>query len=105
MIYSQTPLHNGLVRVSIKADGDYATLTFLDTQWSAVLSVLPSYLQSLHLFFFTSQLLSLMHSHRDAHTQVLATPPPPPPLLLSSTLLTHQRFPTDILSVRSTLDL
>lgn len=42
MIYSQTPLHNGLVRVSIKADGDGATLTFLDTQWSAVLSVPPS---------------------------------------------------------------
>ncbi len=53
MIYSQTPLHNGLVRVSIKADGDGATLTFLDIQWSAVLSVPPSYRQSLHLFFFS----------------------------------------------------
>lgn len=51
MIYSQTPLRNRLVRVSIKADGDGALLTFLDTQWSAVLSVPSSYLQSLHLFF------------------------------------------------------
>lgn len=51
MIYSQTPLHNGPARVSIKTDGDGALLTFLDTQWSAVLSVPPSYLQSLHLFF------------------------------------------------------
>lgn len=74
MIYSQTPLHNGPVHVSIKADGYCATLTFLDTQWSAVLSVSPSYLQSLHLF--SSQLLS--HSHRDAHMQVLAHPSPPP---------------------------
>lgn len=76
MIYSQTPLHNGPVRVSIKADGDGATLTFLDTQWSAVLSVPPSHLQSLHLFFI-SQLLSLIHSHRDAYIQVLTTPLPP----------------------------
>lgn len=81
MIYSQTPLYNGPVRVSIKADGDGATLTFLDTQWSAVLSVPPSYPHSLHLFFFPpliSQLLSLTHSHRDAHMRV--PPPPPPPL-------------------------
>lgn len=85
-MYFQTPLHNGLVRVSIKADGDTAMLTFLDTQLSAVLSVPPSYLQFLHLFL-TSQLLSHMPSLRDAHT------------------FTHQRFPTDILSVRPTLDL
>lgn len=56
MIYSQTPLHNGLVRVSIKADGDGATLTFLDTQWSAALSVPPSYLHSLHLFHISTPL-------------------------------------------------
>ena len=80
MIYSQTPLHNGPVRVSIKADGDGATLTFLDTQWSTVLSVPPSYLHSLHLFFFfffsplISQLLSLTHSHWDAHMRVLTGP-------------------------------
>lgn len=87
MIYFQTPLHNGPVCVSIKADdGDTAMLTFLDTQLSAVLSVPPSYLQFLHLFL-TSQLLSHMPSLRDAHT------------------FTHQRFPTDILSVRPTLDL
>lgn len=81
MIYSQTPLHNGLERVSVKADGDSVMLTFLDTQWSAVLSVSPSHLQSLHLFFI-SQLLSLMHSYRDAHMQVLATPPPLSPFFL-----------------------
>lgn len=82
MIYSQTPLHNGLVRVSIRADGDGATLTFLDTQWSAVPSVPPSYLPSLHLSFFSHhQPLSRTHSRRDAHMQVLTTPPPlPPPL-------------------------
>lgn len=50
MIYSQTPIHNGLVRVSIKADGDSAALTFLDTHRSAVLRVPPLYLQPLHLF-------------------------------------------------------
>lgn len=66
MIYFQTPLHNGLVCVSIKADGDTVMLTFIDTQLSAVLSVPPLYLQFLHLFS-TSQLLSYMPSLRDAH--------------------------------------
>lgn len=80
MIYSQTPLHNGPVRVSIKTDGDCAMLILLDTQWSSVLHVPPSYLPSLHLFI--SQPLPFKHSHRDAQMQVLATPPlplPPPP--------------------------
>lgn len=75
MIYSQTRPHNGLKRVSIKADTDGAPVTFLDTQWSAVPSAaaLPSYLSSLHLFFFfISQLLSLMAlpqrcTHASAH--------------------------------------
>lgn len=80
MIYSQARPHNGLKRVSIKADTDGAPVTFLDTQWSAVPSAaaLPSYLQSLHLFFFfsfsffISQLLSLMAlprrcTHASAH--------------------------------------
>lgn len=49
MIYSQTPIHNGLVRVSIKEDGDGAALTFIDTQWSVVLSVPPLNLPPLHL--------------------------------------------------------
>lgn len=49
MIYSQTPTHNGLVHVSIKKDGDGAMLTFIDTQWSVMLSVPPFKLQSLHL--------------------------------------------------------
>ena len=75
MIYSQTPLHNGLERVSIKADGDGVMLTFLDTLWSAVLSV--SFISSVSSSFFISQLLSLVHSYRDAHMQVLTTPPPP----------------------------
>lgn len=29
MIYSQTPIHNGVVRVSGEADGDCSMLTFL----------------------------------------------------------------------------
>lgn len=94
MIYSQTPFHNGLVRVSIKVDRDGATLTFLDTQWSAALSVPPSHLQSLHLFFFffISPPLSLLHSHRDAHTQVLATPPPSPPNITHSSKIPNRYF-------------
>lgn len=46
MIYSQTTLHNRSVRVSIKADGDGAVLTFSDSQWSVVPSVPPSSLFS-----------------------------------------------------------
>lgn len=41
MIYSQTSPHNGPVHVSIRADGDASTLTFLDTLWSAELSLAP----------------------------------------------------------------
>ena len=113
MIYSQTPLHNGPVRVSIKADGDGATLTFLDTQWSTVLSVPPSYLHSLHLFFFffffpRSYLnYSPLRTPTEMHTCEFSPGPPSSSSsspLLSLTLLTHQRFPADILSVHPTLD-
>lgn len=58
MIYSPTPIHNGLLHVSIKADSDGAALTFLDTHRSAVVCVPVLYLQTLHLFK-----LSLIHSH------------------------------------------
>lgn len=40
MIYSQTSSRNGPVHVSIRADGDASTLTFLDSRCSAVLSLL-----------------------------------------------------------------
>lgn len=102
MIYSQTRPHNGLKRVSIKADTDGAPVTFLDTQRSAVPSAaaLPSYLQSLHLFFspfFFSYLncSPLWPSLRDAHMQVRTSPS-------SSATFTHQRLPTDNLSVGPT---
>lgn len=92
MIYSQTPLHNGLVRVSIKAEGDSVMLTFFDTQWSVALSVSPSYCMSLHLFFH----ISLKQSYRGTHVSSFHSSSSS---FLSSTLSTHQRFPVDILSV------
>lgn len=79
MIYSQTPIHNGPVRVSIKADGDGATLTLLDTQWSVVLSGLSLYLQPLHLCSCPLCTPTEMHSRK--FLQLL--------LLLSFSNITH----------------
>lgn len=86
MIYSQAPTHNGLVRVSIKKDGDGAMLTFIDTQWSVMLSVPPFKLQS-------SFTLSLMYAPSLRQT-----------LLLLLFKISHQRFPSDNLSLSPPLD-
>lgn len=62
MIYSQTSPHNGPVHVSIRADRDASTLTFLDMLWSAALSLAPS---SLFSNLRHSGVLSLSSTHAE----------------------------------------
>lgn len=89
MIYSQTSPHNGPVHVSIRADEDASTLTFLDTLWSAALSLAPSSLFS-NLRHSPTCRPSATHTPNSATTGLLL-------------LFPHQRFPADSLSVNPTL--
>lgn len=87
MIYSQTSPHNGSVHVSIRADGDASTLTFLDTLWSAVLSLTLSSLFS-DLRHAPTWLHSAMHTLNSTATGPFQ-------------LFHYQRIPKDSLSVIS----